>query len=90
MEPKVNQLLSCPFCNGTAIMKSNTSAYFQWAIWIECRNCRSRTTQMTFGNNGSINPNDCSYEGREDAADFVTRLWNRRDGFGSHGILDSV
>lgn len=89
METKIGQLLSCPFCNGTAIMKSNTSAYFQWAIWIECRNCRARTVQMTFGNNGSINPKDCSYDGREAAAAFVAELWNRRDGVFTEQIRES-
>lgn len=80
MELHINSLLQCPFCGGAPVIKTSSSAYFQWAIWIECRNCRARTTQMTFGNNGSINPEDCNYDGQEAAASFVARLWNRRDG----------
>ena len=72
------ELRLCPFCGGSPIMKVNSSAYFQWAIWIECRSCRARTTQMTFGNNGSIQPEDCSYDGREAASHFVIKLWNQR------------
>jgi hypothetical protein len=41
---------------------------------------------MTFGNNGSINPQDCNYDGKESAADFVAKLWNRREGNSSDSL----
>lgn len=72
------QLLPCPFCGERAAIKIGASAYFQWTTWIECRRCHARTTQMVFGNNGTLRAEDCSYEGREEAVGYAVALWNGR------------
>lgn len=74
------QLLPCPFCGETVAIKTGGSAYFQWMTWVECRRCHARSTQMVFGNNGSLRAEDCSYNGREEAVAYVVALWNRREG----------
>lgn len=72
------QLLPCPFCGDAAAIKLSAYAYFQWMTWVECRRCHARSSQMVFGNNGSLRAEDASYEGREEATEYVRSLWNRR------------
>lgn len=68
----------CPFCGGESAIKINSGAYYQWSTWIECRKCRARGGQMFFGNNGTLNPDECNYNGREEAIEVVIKLWNNR------------
>lgn len=77
-EYSIADLLPCPFCGERPMLRVNASAYFQWAVWVECKRCHSRTVQIAFGNNGSINPDDCSYTGRSEALRFVSKIWNQR------------
>ena len=78
MLPEDIQLLHCPFCGEAAALKVHSGAYFQWVTWVECKRCRAKSLQMVFGNNGSLRPEDCNYDGREAAMNYVTKMWNSR------------
>lgn len=65
-------------CGGKAKIKYSHAPYFHWCVYIECEECHCRSAMMIYGDDGTINPEECTKEGEDKAKVRALGFWNTR------------